>query len=85
MIAKRSDSLYVRAWLKIKTKAGKEQMRIRFETCCQPSVSAIASCTAARRPDRIYADNYILVNEFGVVVTKAPRLAAIESGELQSR
>ena len=33
--------------------------------------------------DRIYADNYTLVNEFGVVMTKVPRLAAIKSGELK--
>lgn len=33
--------------------------------------------------DRIYADDYTLVNEFGVVMTKAPRLAAIKSGELK--
>ena len=36
MVAKRADSLYVggrtRAWLKIKTKAGREEMRIRSET-----------------------------------------------------
>ena len=33
--------------------------------------------------DRIYADDYTLVNESGVLGTKAPRLAAIESGELK--
>jgi ketosteroid isomerase-like protein len=33
--------------------------------------------------DRIYADNYTLVNESGVITTKAPRLAAIKSGELK--
>jgi ketosteroid isomerase-like protein len=33
--------------------------------------------------DRIYADDYTLVNESGVVTTKAPRLAAIKSGELK--
>ncbi len=33
--------------------------------------------------DRIYADNYTLVNESGVLTTKAPRLAAIKSGELK--
>ncbi len=33
--------------------------------------------------DRIYADNYTLVNESGVVTTRAPRLAAIKSGELK--
>jgi len=36
MIAKRTDSLYVggrtRAWLKVKTKAGREEMRVRSET-----------------------------------------------------
>ncbi len=40
MVAKRSDSLYVgertRDWLKIKTKAGREEMRIRSETWGQP-------------------------------------------------
>jgi ketosteroid isomerase-like protein len=33
--------------------------------------------------DRIYADDYTLVNESGVVTTKAPRLAALKSGELK--
>lgn len=33
--------------------------------------------------DRIYADNYTLVNESGEITTKAPRLAAIKSGELK--
>ncbi|MDQ3664976.1 MAG: nuclear transport factor 2 family protein [Acidobacteriota bacterium] len=33
--------------------------------------------------DRIYADDYTLVNESGVLGTKAPRLAAIKSGELK--
>lgn len=40
MVAKRSDSLYVggrtRAWLKVKTKAGKEEMRVRSETWGHP-------------------------------------------------
>jgi ketosteroid isomerase-like protein len=33
--------------------------------------------------DRLYADDYTLVNESGVLTTKAPRLAAIKSGELK--
>jgi ketosteroid isomerase-like protein len=33
--------------------------------------------------DRIYADDYTLVNESGVITTKAPRLAALKSGELK--
>ena len=33
--------------------------------------------------DRIYADDYTLVNESGVLTTKAPRLAALKSGELK--
>jgi ketosteroid isomerase-like protein len=33
--------------------------------------------------DRIYADDYTLVDDFGVLTTKAPRLAAIKSGELK--
>jgi len=33
--------------------------------------------------DRIYADSYTLVNESGELTTKAPRLAAIKSGELK--
>ena len=33
--------------------------------------------------DRSYADSYTLVNENGVLLTKAPRLAAIKSGELK--
>ena len=41
MVAKRADSLYVggrtRAWLKIKTKAGREEMHIRSETWGHPT------------------------------------------------
>jgi bifunctional non-homologous end joining protein LigD len=41
MVAKRADSLYVggrtRAWLKIKTKAGKEEMHVRSETWGHPT------------------------------------------------
>jgi ketosteroid isomerase-like protein len=33
--------------------------------------------------DRIYADDYTLVNEEGVITAKAPRLAAIRSGEMK--
>ena len=33
--------------------------------------------------DRIYASDYTLVNESGVVTKKAPRLASIKSGELK--
>jgi len=33
--------------------------------------------------DRSYADSYTLTNENGVLLTKAPRLAAIKSGELK--
>jgi ketosteroid isomerase-like protein len=33
--------------------------------------------------DRIYAADYTLVNEHGVVTTKGPRLAALKSGELK--
>ena len=33
--------------------------------------------------DLIYADSYTLVNESGELTTKAPRLAAIKSGELK--
>ncbi|MGH9904664.1 MAG: nuclear transport factor 2 family protein, partial [Pyrinomonadaceae bacterium] len=33
--------------------------------------------------DRIYADDYTLVNELGAVTTKGPRLAAMKSGELK--
>jgi ketosteroid isomerase-like protein len=33
--------------------------------------------------DRIYADGYTLVNESGELTTKAPRIAAIKSGELK--
>ena len=33
--------------------------------------------------DRIYADDYTLLYESGVLTTKAPRLAAIKSGELK--
>jgi bifunctional non-homologous end joining protein LigD len=41
MVAKRANSLYVggrtRAWLKIKTKAGREEMQIRSETWGHPT------------------------------------------------
>jgi bifunctional non-homologous end joining protein LigD len=41
MVAKRSDSLYVggptRAWLKVKTKAGREEMQKRSETWGHPT------------------------------------------------
>ena len=33
--------------------------------------------------DRIYADDYTLVNVSGIVTTKAQRLAAIKSGEIK--
>ena len=33
--------------------------------------------------DRIYADSFTFVGETGVLTTKAPRLAAIKSGELK--
>lgn len=33
--------------------------------------------------DRIYAEDYTLINESGELTTKAPRLAAIRSGELK--
>ncbi len=33
--------------------------------------------------DRLYADDYTLVNESGDLTTKAPRLAAIRSGEMK--
>ena len=33
--------------------------------------------------DRIYSDDYTLVNEDGLLTTKAPRLASIKSGELK--
>ena len=33
--------------------------------------------------DRLYADDYTFVNESGVLTTKAPRLAAIKSGEMK--
>ena len=45
------------------------------------SAALVRNDTAAL--DRIYADDYTLVNESGVLTTKAPRLAAIKSGELK--
>jgi len=45
------------------------------------STALLRADTAAL--DRIYADDYTLVNESGVLMTKAPRLAAIKSGELK--
>ncbi|MBA3712487.1 MAG: nuclear transport factor 2 family protein [Pyrinomonadaceae bacterium] len=46
-------------------------------------VSAALGRSDAAALDRIYADNYTLVNESGELTTKAPRLAAIKSGELK--
>ncbi len=46
-------------------------------------VSAALGRNDAAALDRIYADNYTLVNESGELTTKAPRLAAIRSGELK--
>ncbi len=46
-------------------------------------VSAALSRNDAAALDRIYADDYTLVNEYGVLGTKAPRIAAIKSGELK--
>jgi ketosteroid isomerase-like protein len=46
-------------------------------------ISAALARNDAAALDRIYADDYTLVNEFGVLGTKAPRLAAIKSGELK--
>lgn len=45
--------------------------------------SAALTRNDAAALDRIYADSYTLINEFGVLTTKAPRLAAIKSGELK--
>ncbi|HET9530937.1 MAG TPA: nuclear transport factor 2 family protein [Blastocatellia bacterium] len=47
----------------------------------QVSAALNRSDTAAL--DRIYADDYTLINESGELTTKAPRLAAIKSGELK--
>jgi uncharacterized protein (TIGR02246 family) len=33
--------------------------------------------------ERLYADDYTFVNEDGALITKAPRLAAIKSGEMK--
>jgi uncharacterized protein (TIGR02246 family) len=46
-------------------------------------ISAALSRNDADALDRIYADDYTLVNEYGVLGTKAPRIAAIKSGELK--
>ncbi len=46
-------------------------------------VSAALTRNDAAALDRIYADSYTLTNENGVLLTKAPRLAAIKSGELK--
>ncbi|MGI8836721.1 MAG: nuclear transport factor 2 family protein [Pyrinomonadaceae bacterium] len=46
-------------------------------------VSAALSRNDAAALDGIYADDYTLVNEYGVLGTKAPRIAAIKSGELK--
>jgi ketosteroid isomerase-like protein len=46
-------------------------------------ISAALGSADTAALDRIYADDYTLVNEFGVLTTKAPRLAAIKSGELK--
>ncbi len=46
-------------------------------------ISAALSRNDSAALDRIYADSYTLTNENGVVLTKAPRLAAIKSGDLK--
>ncbi len=46
-------------------------------------ISAALGHNDAAALDRIYADSYTLVNESGELTTKAPRLAAIKSGELK--
>ncbi|MGI9166445.1 MAG: nuclear transport factor 2 family protein [Pyrinomonadaceae bacterium] len=46
-------------------------------------ISAALSRNDTAALDRIYADSYTLVNESGELTTKAPRLAAIKSGELK--
>jgi ketosteroid isomerase-like protein len=46
-------------------------------------VSAALNRSDTAALDRIYADSYTLINEDGVLMTKAPRLAAIKSGELK--
>ena len=46
-------------------------------------VAAALTRNDAAALDRVYADNYTLVNESGELTTKAPRLAAIKSGELK--
>jgi ketosteroid isomerase-like protein len=46
-------------------------------------LSAALSRNDTAALDRIYADSYTLTNENGVVLPKAPRLAAIKSGELK--
>ena len=46
-------------------------------------ISAALRRNDAAALDRSYADSYTLVNEDGVLTTKAPRLAAIKSGELK--
>ena len=46
-------------------------------------ISAALRRNDAAALDRSYADSYTLVYEDGVLTTKAPRLAAIKSGELK--
>ncbi len=46
-------------------------------------ISAALGRNDAAALDRVYAGDYTLVNESGVLGTKAPRLAAIKSGELK--
>ena len=46
-------------------------------------LSAALSRNDTAALDRTYADSYTLTNENGVVLSKAPRLAAIKSGELK--
>lgn len=46
-------------------------------------ISAALTRNDSAALDRIYANEYTLINESGVLTTKAPRLAAIKSGELK--
>ncbi len=59
---------------------GNDEQAVR-QLLNQTSAALSRNDTAAL--DRIYADSYTLTNENGVLLAKAPRLAAIKSGELK--
>jgi hypothetical protein len=75
-----SSFVFIRPARSSANQKGNDEQAVR-QLLNEISVALAKSDAAAL--DRIYADNYTLVNESGVLTTKAPRLAAIKSGDLK--